>query len=397
MPNTVKLRRGTATQWAANNPVLASGEVGVELSASGSPQALKIGNGISTWNALPYFIKAGGVPQPIAYGDAGAAGTSVEYARSDHKHAVSGFATPSDIEEVYDELRTWGKNLIVNGYGELEDTTNFPGAILQPQLFDPLDASVSIFGFFRDSAGASVTYDCTEYIAVDSYIPYKWSIFMRGLNGAGGTNRAYMGFRCYTKGKSLIDYYRVPHHALSAAEKLDGMRLTEDWNPNDDHIHIDSAAKWMYRRNKTHYVYNGCIRIKSFIEDGIDYGFEYMTHYYTNMWADTTTDPEDGSSWVDLTNNIVHLRSPRGGSIVYPAGTKLDCTYHPTGWGLWVVNNQEITDNDWVERNGIIKPGDLYYLHSGTYFIKPVIHLGAIPSLPNSGVAVKNFEFRYIS
>lgn len=58
MPNIVKLRRGTATQWAANNPVLASGEVGVELSVSGSPQALKIGNGTSTWNALPYFIKA---------------------------------------------------------------------------------------------------------------------------------------------------------------------------------------------------------------------------------------------------------------------------------------------------------------------------------------------------
>ena len=69
MPNTIKLKRGTATQWAANNPVLASGEVGVELSVSGSPQALKIGNGTSTWNALPYFVKAGGVPQPIASPD----------------------------------------------------------------------------------------------------------------------------------------------------------------------------------------------------------------------------------------------------------------------------------------------------------------------------------------
>ncbi len=101
MPNTVKLKRGTATQWAANNPVLASGEVGVELSVSGSPQALKIGNGTSTWNALPYFIKAGGVPQPIAYGNTGSAGTSVEFARADHKHETMAAppTTPTTVSD----------------------------------------------------------------------------------------------------------------------------------------------------------------------------------------------------------------------------------------------------------------------------------------------------------
>jgi hypothetical protein len=45
-------RRGTAEQWASSNPVLSPGEVGFETDNN----KFKIGDGVNTWNNLPYFI-----------------------------------------------------------------------------------------------------------------------------------------------------------------------------------------------------------------------------------------------------------------------------------------------------------------------------------------------------
>jgi hypothetical protein len=42
------LRRGTTTEWSNNNPILASGEPGFDLTGN----LLKIGDGISSWNQL---------------------------------------------------------------------------------------------------------------------------------------------------------------------------------------------------------------------------------------------------------------------------------------------------------------------------------------------------------
>jgi hypothetical protein len=50
MAVTIKLRRGTASQWTANNPTLAAGEVGTETDTG----KLKIGNGSTAWNSLGY-------------------------------------------------------------------------------------------------------------------------------------------------------------------------------------------------------------------------------------------------------------------------------------------------------------------------------------------------------
>jgi hypothetical protein len=48
---TIKLRRGTAAQWTAQNPVLAEGEFGAETDT----RKFKIGNGIGAWNSLQYW------------------------------------------------------------------------------------------------------------------------------------------------------------------------------------------------------------------------------------------------------------------------------------------------------------------------------------------------------
>lgn len=49
---TIKYRRGTAAQWTTANPILAVGEPGYESDTG----KYKIGNGSSTWSALPYFL-----------------------------------------------------------------------------------------------------------------------------------------------------------------------------------------------------------------------------------------------------------------------------------------------------------------------------------------------------
>lgn len=51
MPRRIQLRRGTAAEWAAANPTLATGEVGLEI--DGASRKMKIGPG--RWNDLDYW------------------------------------------------------------------------------------------------------------------------------------------------------------------------------------------------------------------------------------------------------------------------------------------------------------------------------------------------------
>lgn len=52
---TVRFRRGTASEWSTKNPTLKQGEPGFESDTG----KLKIGNGSTAWNALPYLSGSG--------------------------------------------------------------------------------------------------------------------------------------------------------------------------------------------------------------------------------------------------------------------------------------------------------------------------------------------------
>lgn len=58
MAQTVKfqLRRDTPFAWAQNNPTLSQGEPGYEILQGATGNRLKIGDGTSTWNNLPYMV-----------------------------------------------------------------------------------------------------------------------------------------------------------------------------------------------------------------------------------------------------------------------------------------------------------------------------------------------------
>ena len=52
----IQIKRGTAADWLAANPVLALGELGLETDTN----KLKAGNGTSSWFELQYIAGSGG-------------------------------------------------------------------------------------------------------------------------------------------------------------------------------------------------------------------------------------------------------------------------------------------------------------------------------------------------
>lgn len=63
MAQQIQLRRDTAANWTAANPVLAQGEVGLEYDTG----KLKTGNGTQTWNQLLYTMRTEQLGKVIAY------------------------------------------------------------------------------------------------------------------------------------------------------------------------------------------------------------------------------------------------------------------------------------------------------------------------------------------
>jgi len=51
MSTKIQIRRGLAATWASSNPILSSGELGLETDTN----KVKIGNGSTAWNSLAYF------------------------------------------------------------------------------------------------------------------------------------------------------------------------------------------------------------------------------------------------------------------------------------------------------------------------------------------------------
>lgn len=52
----IQLRNDTPSNWATANPVLLAGEIGLEIDSTRN--RMKIGDGTTAWNDLPYFLDA---------------------------------------------------------------------------------------------------------------------------------------------------------------------------------------------------------------------------------------------------------------------------------------------------------------------------------------------------
>jgi hypothetical protein len=65
MANQIQFRRDTSANWSSVNPILAQGEIGVNISST--PFTFKFGNGVDNWNTLPYQ-STGGSGGSVAWG-----------------------------------------------------------------------------------------------------------------------------------------------------------------------------------------------------------------------------------------------------------------------------------------------------------------------------------------
>lgn len=123
MPIQIQIRRDTAANWTAANPVLAAGEWGLETDTG----KLKLGDGTTAWTSLAYRLVGGTpaltlgtanaagsastaiatdatiaafdgtAPASSAPGDAAATGVAAVAARRDHKHAREAWGGAVDI------------------------------------------------------------------------------------------------------------------------------------------------------------------------------------------------------------------------------------------------------------------------------------------------------------
>ena len=61
---SLQIKHDTAANWASDNPVLLEGQIGAESNA-GVYDKLKIGDGVTAWNALAYFGGGGQVDSVV--------------------------------------------------------------------------------------------------------------------------------------------------------------------------------------------------------------------------------------------------------------------------------------------------------------------------------------------
>lgn len=99
MPTQIQLRRGTAAEWTAANPVLAEGELGLETDT----KLYKIGDGESEWNELDYRELAETFGNTIFSGleaepSAPSAGNLSFYARNVAGRMIPRFKGPSGLD-----------------------------------------------------------------------------------------------------------------------------------------------------------------------------------------------------------------------------------------------------------------------------------------------------------
>ncbi|HZJ99787.1 MAG TPA: hypothetical protein VFC79_07260 [Tissierellaceae bacterium] len=120
MATKIQLRRDTEANWDTNNPVLASGEIGIAT----DQDLFKIGNGIDAWNSLKYASAPMGTSatEGLSIGkDTSSRLDSVSVgfvAKSENASVSIGKSTTSDVDSIsIGREATSEENSVSVGYG----------------------------------------------------------------------------------------------------------------------------------------------------------------------------------------------------------------------------------------------------------------------------------------
>ena len=127
---TIQQKRGVASNWSAQNPVLAAGEIGYETDTG----KFKIGDGTSDWSSLSYFSTSGGggsgtvtsvdmtVPTGLSI-----TGNPITTSGTLAISLASGYSIPTTASQTnWDTAYGWGNHSSA-GYALLTATQTFTG------------------------------------------------------------------------------------------------------------------------------------------------------------------------------------------------------------------------------------------------------------------------------
>ena len=153
----VQIRRDTSGKWIVNNPVLLSGEFGYETDTT----HMKIGDGATPWNYLPYWTGANGTP-----GATGATGSSDIYSLPSPKinlTRIAAYGATGATSCYMDSRITVSDSGVIGGTGPKFVMTNFPIITTMNVTQTQIDAGVWVeMVYYRSARGRKNT--AGEYV-----------------------------------------------------------------------------------------------------------------------------------------------------------------------------------------------------------------------------------------
>lgn len=121
-------RRDTAAQWAAKNPVLLDGELGV---VTDNPNSYKMGDGVTAWNDLPLRGFDGNIVQEL-----GDSATSVMSQKAITEQVAGQNEKLAQLDQEWQEVKDANFNVTIEVLPHIEKVVVSGGAaILEPDKF----------------------------------------------------------------------------------------------------------------------------------------------------------------------------------------------------------------------------------------------------------------------
>lgn len=146
-------RRDTAAQWAAKNPVLLDGELGL---VTDNPNSYKMGDGVTAWNDLPLRGFDGNIVQEL-----GDSATSVMSQKAITEQVAGQNQKLARLDQEWQEVKDANFNIIVNPHVEVVDMGAATAATIEPDKYyifgevatlavgfiTPQEGSIGIYNF----------------------------------------------------------------------------------------------------------------------------------------------------------------------------------------------------------------------------------------------------------
>lgn len=240
--------------------------------------------------------------------------------------------TPYDVSRTgYVASEPWvlsrGTNLVSNGFGLLEDNTNFSGF-----SYDETE-SFGGAGSFKITSGSTTKYN-DEYMPIDGNKSYRFTYAIKGDSWADTPEQRHYGMTiCYDIDKQVISPYNVQWYDASETT------LAADLNPDDTTITLTSSTGWVdsyaapdHRQSIIFFPYTNA--------KGYTYpDYTYSRHTYPQMWGSGA-----------ISGNVITLSAPwAGGS--FAAGTKVANCYSGSGYS-YIAGSNAYTPENWTTFTG---------------------------------------------